>query len=137
MATAVTALLSSPDGANISFARATCAGPYLNLWLSPKFLGRAVLAVHDGTFLAPLSSVGKERVMIEYSQPNTHKAFHVGHMRNVALGGALINLFEQFGHPVTAANYFGDEGAHVAKCLWHLRESIAKEHIDLDVCFFS
>uniref|UniRef100_A0A146LYW9 Arginine--tRNA ligase n=1 Tax=Lygus hesperus TaxID=30085 RepID=A0A146LYW9_LYGHE len=62
-----------------------------------------------------------EKVMIEYSQPNTHKAFHVGHMRNVALGNFLINLYKQFGHEVVAANYFGDEGAHVAKCLWYLQ----------------
>lgn len=28
------------------------------------------------------------------------------------------SLYEHLGHPVVAANYFGDEGAHVAKCLW-------------------
>ena len=31
------------------------------------------------------------------------------------------------GHPVVAANYFGDEGAHVAKCLWWLNRYIAKQ----------
>ena len=50
--------------------------------------------------------------MVEYSQPNTHKAFHVGHMRNVALGDCLVRLYEHCGYDVVAANYFGDEGAH-------------------------
>ena len=30
-----------------------------------------------------------ERVMVEHSQPNTHKVFHVGHLRNTALGVAI------------------------------------------------
>jgi arginyl-tRNA synthetase len=57
--------------------------------------------------------------MVEYSQPNTHKAFHVGHMRNVALGDALVRILEYNGHAVTAANYIGDVGTHIARCLWY------------------
>jgi arginyl-tRNA synthetase len=59
-----------------------------------------------------------ERVMVEYSQPNTHKAFHVGHMRNLCLGDAIVRLLRADGHDVIAANYLGDVGAHIAKCLW-------------------
>ena len=58
--------------------------------------------------------------MIEYSQPNTHKEFHVGHLRNVVLGSALVNLYRLVGKKVIAANYIGDIGSHVAKCLWVL-----------------
>jgi arginyl-tRNA synthetase len=57
--------------------------------------------------------------MIEYSQPNTHKTFHVGHMRNASLGNCLIKLFEFQKYDVTAVNYIGDEGTHIAKCLWY------------------
>lgn len=59
-----------------------------------------------------------ERVMIEYSQPNTHKAFHVGHLRNVCLGNALSNIMEFAGFETLTANYLGDIGLHVIKCLW-------------------
>jgi len=57
--------------------------------------------------------------MVEYSQPNTHKAFHVGHMRNVALGDALVRILEYTGQRVLAVNYIGDVGTHIAKCLWY------------------
>eukprot|EP00466_Bigelowiella_natans_P018627 jgi/Bigna1/50244/estExt_Genewise1.C_710042 len=67
--------------------------------------------------------------MIEYSQPNTHKAFHVGHMRNAALGDCLVRLYDFVGHEVIAANYFGDEGAHIAKCLWKVRKEKKKEKL--------
>jgi arginyl-tRNA synthetase len=96
-------------------------GPYLNFFLSSESLAKVVDEVLNGELLSPLSSKG-EKVMIEYSQPNTHKAFHVGHMRNVALGDSLVRLYTHGGYEVTAANYIGDEGTHIAKCLWAYRK---------------
>ena len=63
-----------------------------------------------------------ERVMIEYAQMNTHKEFHVGHLRNVALGAALVRIMRFAGYDVVAASYPGDIGLHVIKCLWCYRE---------------
>ena len=59
-----------------------------------------------------------ERVMVEFSQPNTHKSFHVGHLRNVCLGHSLSNILDCAGFEVVRANYLGDIGLHVIKCLW-------------------
>jgi arginyl-tRNA synthetase len=59
--------------------------------------------------------------MVEFSQPNTHKAFHVGHLRNVALGHALSNILAFSGFEVLRANYLGDIGRHVISCLWCYR----------------
>jgi tRNA-binding EMAP/Myf-like protein len=94
---------------------------YINFFLSVSFYAGVIDAVLERGFVSPLPKKG-DKVMIEYSQPNTHKAFHVGHMRNAALGDALVRLWEFIGHPVVAVNYFGDEGAHVAKCLWYFKK---------------
>ena len=59
-----------------------------------------------------------ETVMVEHSQPNTHKAFHVGHLRNSVLGVAVSNILRAAGYDVQDANYIGDIGMHVVKCLW-------------------
>ncbi|MCA8961332.1 MAG: arginine--tRNA ligase [Planctomycetes bacterium] len=102
-------------------AAAEAAGPYLNFRVDTAAQAGALIpAVLSGEFLARRSPTGR-RVMIEYSQPNTHKAFHVGHTRNVSLGDSLVRLCEWAGHEVVAANYIGDEGAHIAKCLWYYR----------------
>lgn len=53
-------------------------------------------------------------------------------MRNVALGGSVIRLFEQMGHEVIAANYLGDEGAHVSKCLWLLCQRMKEQGKSLE-----
>ena len=58
------------------------------------------------------------KFMVEYAQPNPLKAFHIGHVRNIALGEALSRILEASGAHVVRANYQGDVGPHVAKCLW-------------------
>ncbi|MFH0947297.1 MAG: arginine--tRNA ligase [Planctomycetota bacterium] len=108
-------------------AAAEAAGPYLNFRIDRTFqIAALVPAILDGTFLAPRPATS-ERVMIEYSQPNTHKVFHVGHTRNVALGDALIRLSRWAGDEVVAANYIGDVGTHIAKCLWYFRTRYSGE----------
>ena len=56
--------------------------------------------------------------MIEHSQLNTHKAAHVGHLRNICLGVAITNITEAAGYHTMPATYIGDIGRHVIQCLW-------------------
>jgi arginyl-tRNA synthetase len=97
-------------------------GPYVNFTLNKASLAADLLPrVLTGEFLSPLATQ-QERVMIEYSQPNTHKDFHVGHTRNACLGSSLVEIYRHCGYQVVAANYIGDVGAHIARCLWYLTE---------------
>jgi arginyl-tRNA synthetase len=59
--------------------------------------------------------------MIEFSQPNTHKELHVGHMRNACLGDALVRLLRYSGYDIISTTFPGDVGTHVAKCLWYMK----------------
>ena len=65
-----------------------------------------------------------KRIMVEYAQPNTHKDFHVGHLRNASIGQAIANLLEFEGNDVLKATYIGDVGAHVAKAVWGSNNSV-------------
>jgi arginyl-tRNA synthetase len=98
------------------------AGPYLNFKLSSELLGREFLsAVRDGSFFKKKLTEKNPRTMIEYSQPNTHKEIHVGHMRNASLGDAIVRLLKYCGYDVVSTTFPGDVGTHVAKCLWYLK----------------
>lgn len=62
----------SINGKNI-IKSAAAAGPYLNIMFSQAFHGQLVLDIAVGSFLEPNREEKKDKVMIEYSQPNTHK----------------------------------------------------------------
>lgn len=97
-------------------------GPYLNFFITSQALGEMVVAQIIGEIFFSQTNVHKKRkIMIEYSQPNTHKILHVGHMRNLCLGSALVNIQKYIGHNVVSVTYPGDVGTHVAKCLWYLK----------------
>ncbi|MDA1193779.1 MAG: arginine--tRNA ligase [Planctomycetota bacterium] len=104
-----------------AIAEVKALGPYVNFFADPVAeLQGLCRAVADGSFFAATRTAAPQRVMIEFSQPNTHKVFHVGHLRNVAVGDALVRIFRARGHDVVAANYYGDFGIDVAKCLYQL-----------------
>ena len=98
---------------------AKAIGPYVNF-----FVNEAVLA--EGTIEKILKEKGnygrkkqgKDKAIIEYCQANTHKDFHIGHVRNICLGESIARILEAGGMKVTRMNYEGDVGAHVSKCLW-------------------
>jgi arginyl-tRNA synthetase len=107
---------------------------YLNLYFdTQEFASRVVGAVlgQKNRFGSGLSN--GQRVMIEFSHPNTHKAFHVGHLRGTILGDALCRILEFAGNSVVRANYPGDMGLHVIKWLWGYMKFHNGEEPDTDI----
>ncbi len=98
------------------------AGPYLNFKFSIPKIGSALLEpIRQGSFFKTVLTHHTPKTMIEYSQPNTHKELHVGHMRNACLGDALVRLLRYCNYDIVSATFPGDVGTHVAKCLWYLK----------------
>lgn len=99
------------------------AGPYLNITFSPICHGEKVLStILDGSFFKKQLVETSPRTMIEYSQPNTHKELHVGHMRNLCLGDAIVRMLRYSGRDIVSSTFPGDMGTHVAKCLWYMKK---------------
>ncbi len=104
--------------------KATATGPYLNFHLNLDSVLKLLLTeIQQTTFFHPQFYNHQEKIMVEYSQPNTHKEMHVGHMRNVCLGAAVVKLYQYLGHEVISCTYPGDMGTHVAKCLWYYKKN--------------
>jgi arginyl-tRNA synthetase len=45
-----------------------------------------------------------QKVMVEYSSPNTNKPLHLGHLRNIFLGYSVAQILKANGYEVTKAN---------------------------------
>jgi arginyl-tRNA synthetase len=95
-------------------------GPYINFHIDWKGAGGLLLRgiSREAGSYGRLGAKGKGRIMVEFAHPNTHKAFHIGHVRNICLGDSLCRILEARGSDVVRVNYQGDIGPHVAKCLW-------------------
>jgi arginyl-tRNA synthetase len=109
------------------------AGPgFINFFLKDKFLLEEMNEV-----LAKKREYGKnavldaQKVMVEYTDPNPFKQFHIGHLMSNAIGESLSRLMEFQRADIKRANYQGDVGLHVAKCIFGLRELFAERKTDI------
>ena len=98
-------------------------GPYLNFFLKTDEIAKLVIkSVNTGEFFKTKLTENAPKTIIEFSQPNTHKELHVGHMRNLCLGDALIKLHRYANVETLSTTFPGDVGTHVAKCLWYYKK---------------
>jgi len=102
---------------------------YINFFIDKGGLGKDVV----GEILKQKKKYGagkkkNEKVVTEFCHANTHKAFHIGHVRNISLGETISRILEFNGCKVYRTNYQGDVGPHVSKCLWgYMNELGGKE----------
>jgi len=61
--------------------------------------------------------VRDEKVVLEYSSPNTNKPLHLGHIRNNLLGYSLSRILTANGFPVVKVNLINDRGIHICKSM--------------------
>lgn len=107
VAEALCAKLGSIEGVK----KVSIAGPgFINFFLSNE-------ALSPKEFEVPPQYAGKT-YMVEYTDPNPFKEFHIGHLMSNAIGESIARLLEASGAKVIRANYQGDVGPHVAKAIW-------------------
>ncbi|HEY1045796.1 MAG TPA: arginine--tRNA ligase, partial [Bacteroidia bacterium] len=58
-----------------------------------------------------------DKVMVEYSSPNTNKPLHLGHVRNNLLGYSVSKILEAAGNKVVKSNLINDRGIHICKSM--------------------
>ncbi|VVB83914.1 Arginine--tRNA ligase [uncultured archaeon] len=117
-----------------NFESIQAKGAYINFFLNrEKIAGNLIKEIlkEKDNFGKP-DAKKKEKIMIEFSQANTHKAFHVGHIRGTSIGESLARIFEFSGEKVLRANYQGDSGMHVAKWIWCYKKYHSKEKLRKD-----
>jgi len=103
-------------------------GPYLNFFVDhEKVASNLIPQIISGDFFKLTLTEAPPKTMIEYSQPNTHKELHVGHMRNLCYGNALVNIHRYCSIPTLSSTFPGDVGTHVAKCLWFYKNHNTEE----------
>lgn len=96
----------------------TVVGPYLNFYVNRSSYTSKVISLLIEKSSNEQILKNNQKIIIEYSQANTHKAFHVGHLFGTSMGESLARILKYYGYEVIQVNYEGDTGIHVAKWIW-------------------
>ena len=96
------------------------AGPgFINFHFSREFFAKNIEQIlKEGAEYGKNTLHKGEKIMIEHTNLNPFKPFHIGHLVNHSVGEALSRLLENAGAEVKRVSYGGDVGLHVAKAIW-------------------
>lgn len=81
---------------------------------------------HDEEALSIKGLLPRSSYLISFVSPNTSKALHIGHLRNIALGSALVGVLAKSGADVLSESLVGDIGRSACEALAGLEEARAQ-----------
>ena len=94
---------------------------FLNVTITDSYW---VAFLHQSSVLTNygIASYNNNRVMVEYSSPNTNKPLHLGHLRNNFLGYSIAEILKANGNEVFKTCIVNDRGVHICKSMiaWQL-----------------
>ncbi|MFT4856504.1 MAG: arginyl-tRNA synthetase [Algoriphagus sp.] len=89
---------------------------FLNLELNNQIWLGVFQQLFDNENFGQLPANG-QKVMVEYSSPNTNKPLHLGHLRNNFLGYSVAEILKANGYEVIKSNLVNDRGIHICKSM--------------------
>jgi arginyl-tRNA synthetase len=94
---------------------------FLNLMVSDASFTQFLQRTYSGEAVGRPASNG-QKIMMEYSSPNTNKPLHLGHLRNNFLGWSVAEILKATGNEVMKSCIVNDRGIHICKSMiaWQL-----------------
>jgi arginyl-tRNA synthetase len=105
--------------------RFEAVGPYVNVRLDRGAVAKAVLesVLAGGGFEEAAFAFGRpgslagQKIMVEFSSPNTNKPLHLGHLRNDVLGESISRILAACGAELRKVCIINDRGIHICKSM--------------------
>ncbi|MEK7187020.1 MAG: arginine--tRNA ligase [Patescibacteria group bacterium] len=96
---------------------------FINFYLSKEFFADSLgEIIEKGESFGKNNRLKGKKVMVEYTDPNVMKPFHIGHLMSNTIGESLSRIIEWEGAGVIRANYYSDTGLNIAKAVWGMKE---------------
>ncbi len=94
---------------------------FLNLTITDAYWVNFLQANYGNTLFGKKEPNG-QKVMVEYSSPNTNKPLHLGHLRNNFLGWSTAAILKANGYDIIKTCIVNDRGIHICKSMiaWQL-----------------
>ncbi len=111
---------------------------FINFYLSRKFFSESIEEIiNQGNNVGKNELLSGQKIMVEYTDPNPFKPFHIGHLMTNAIGESIASILEHSGAEVSRANYQGDVGLHVAKAFYGMQKKGMPKDMDAPVAMLA
>jgi len=125
-------IVAKLNGQIDTVAAISLAGPgFINFTLQRNFFTQTAQTIlDDGVAWGTHDIWAGKKVLVEYTDPNPFKEFHIGHLFTNTVGESIARLFIVGGADTKRCNYQGDVGMHVAMTIWGMQQL----QIDVTTC---
>jgi arginyl-tRNA synthetase len=96
---------------------------FLNITLSQDYLNEQISAINAQSDYGSNSLLNGQEIVLEHTDPNPFKEFHIGHAYSNTIGVAIGRLLQNAGAKVHQVSYHGDIGLHIAMAIYGLKQS--------------
>ncbi len=99
------------------------AGPgFINFYLSDGYFIKSIAEIlKEKEKFGANKNLKGQKTIIEYTDPNPFKEFHIGHLVPNSIGESVSRILEASGAKVKRVCYQGDLGLHIAKAIYGMR----------------
>jgi len=101
---------------------------FVNFHLSASSLKESVSNAMSEDMWGANEMLKGKKILIDYTQPNPFKPFHIGHLMSNTIGESLARLLQFSSAKTIRVNYQGDVGPHVAKAVWAIKKNGIDPH---------
>lgn len=96
---------------------------FINFFLKRDFFSDSVLFIAENSDFGKIDLLKNKKVIVEYTDPNPFKEFHIGHLMSNTIGESISRIYQYVGADVKRACYQGDVGLHVAKAILGIKQN--------------
>ena len=93
---------------------------FINFYLTQDFFVNSIKEILENKNFGQNNLLTGKKIMVEYTDPNPFKPFHIGHLMSNTIGESISRIIEFSGAKIIRANYQGDVGPHVAKAIYEI-----------------
>ena len=102
----------------------TAGAGFVNFFLSRSFYTRVIESgLQAPERIGHTEALRNKKVLIEYTDPNAFKVFHIGHLMANAIGESVARTLEFSGASLVRLCYPSDIGLHIAKAIWGMKKN--------------
>jgi arginyl-tRNA synthetase len=100
---------------------------FINFWITKQAIHDSFKKIINDDHYGASDTMRGKIVMVEFTDPNPFKLFHIGHLMSNTIGESFARLFEAGRAKVIRANYQGDVGLHIAMAIWGVQYLIDQD----------